>query len=227
MSNCLTSYVEALRVISEQEKAVLESYFQPRKLANGDELFEGGKTCNQLFFICKGVLRIHGANVRGTDITHYFYKENQFCTILDSFDQCRFTEIKIQAACDGEVFQITRLKLHALYDELPFLKDIIDKAMLQGLLEKVRLRNSCLGQEAADQYKLFVAQQPDVALRVSMKDIASFLGITPQSLSRIRKHANRICAKDQADPGSPIYIKGNSPVDLPGQPFHQLDAKRV
>jgi len=68
------------------------------------------------------------------------------------------------------------------------MKDIIEKAMLQGLLEKARLRNSYLGQEAADQYKLFVAQQPEIALRVSVKDIASFLGITPQSLGRIRKH---------------------------------------
>jgi CRP-like cAMP-binding protein len=188
MSYCLTSYVEALRFISEQEKAVLELYFQPGKMAEGDELFEGGKTCNQLFFICKGILKIHSVNERGTDITHYFYKENQFCTILDSFDEGRFTEVKIQAACDGEVLQITKPKLYALYDKLPFMKDIIEKAILQGLLEKVRLRNSYLGQEAADQYKLFVAQQPEIALRVSVKDIASFLGITPQSLSRIRKH---------------------------------------
>jgi CRP-like cAMP-binding protein len=184
----MTSYVEALRFISEQEKAVLESYFQPIKMAEGDALFEGGKRCNQLFFICKGILRIHSVNARGVDITHYFYKENQFCTILDSFDEGRFTDVKIQAACDGEVFQITKLKLHALYDKLPFLKDIIDRAILHGLLEKMRLRNSYLGQEAADQYKLFVTQQPEIALRVSVKDIASFLGITPQSLSRIRKH---------------------------------------
>ena len=188
MSYCLTSYVEALRVISEQEKAVLESYFQPIKMAEGEELFDGGKTCNLLFFICKGVLKIHSTNERGMEITHYFYKENQFCTILDSFDQGRFTEVKIQAACDAEVLQITKLKLYSLYDRLPCMKDIIDKAIQQGLLEKVRLRNSYLGQEAADQYKLFVAQQPDIALRVSVKDIASFLGITPQSLSRIRKH---------------------------------------
>ena len=184
----MTSYVEALRVISAHEKAVLESYFQPLKMAEGEELFEGGKTCNLLFFICRGILKIHSTNERGMDVTHYFYRENQFCTILDSFGEGRFTEVRIQAACDAEVLQISKLKLYALYDRLPFMKDIIDKAIQQGLLEKVRLRNSYLGQEAADQYKLFVAQQPDIALQVSVKDIASFLGITPQSLSRIRKH---------------------------------------
>lgn len=188
MSHYLTNYLDVVRFISAQQKTVLESYFQPRKMNEGEELFEGGKICNLLFFICKGVLKVHSINERGMDITHYFYKENQFCTILDSFDEGRSTEIKIQAACDGEVLQITKLRLYALYDRLPFMKDIVDKAILQGLLEKVRLRNSCLGQIAADQYKLFIAQQPDIALRVSMKGIASFLGITPQSLSRIRKN---------------------------------------
>jgi len=122
------------------------------------------------------------------DIPHYFYKENQFCTIFVSFGEGRFTEVKIQAACDGDVLQITKLKLYSLYDRLAFMKDIIDKAILQALMEKVRLRNSSLGQEAVDQYELFVEQRSDIALRVSMKDIASFLGITPQSLSRVRKH---------------------------------------
>ncbi len=50
MSYCLTSYVEAFRFISEWEKAVPESYFQPRKMAEGDELFEGGKTCKHTAF---------------------------------------------------------------------------------------------------------------------------------------------------------------------------------
>lgn len=188
MSYCLTTYVQVLRFISEEEKAALESYFQPRKVAEREELFEGGKTCNVLFFICKGVLKIHSVNERGMEITHYFYKENQFCTILDSFKEGSFTEVKIQAACDAEVLQITKPNLHSLYDRLPFMKDIIEQAIQQGLMEKVRLRNSYLGQEADHQYKLFVAQQPDIALRVAVKDIASFLGITPQSLSRVRKH---------------------------------------
>jgi hypothetical protein len=78
----------------------------------------------------------HSVNERGMDITHYFYKENQFCTILYSFGDGRFTEVKIQAACDGDVLRITKLKLYSLYDRLAFMKDIIDKAILQGLLEK-------------------------------------------------------------------------------------------
>lgn len=188
MKCCLTSYVEGLRDLSDEDRAVLSAGFLPRTFPEGEELFAGGKTCDVLFFICKGVLKIHSVNEKGAGITHYFYKENQFCTILDSFQKSMYTEVSIAAACSAEVLQISKNNLIALYDQLPFMKDIIDQAIQQGLMEKVRIRNSYLGQDADHQYRLFVAQQPDIALRVAVKDIASFLGITPQSLSRIRKN---------------------------------------
>jgi CRP-like cAMP-binding protein len=188
MKCCLTSYVEVQRDLSDDDRSVLSASFLPRTVSEGEELFTGGKTCDVLFFICKGVLKIHSVNEKGMDITHFFYKENQFCTILDSFQAGIYTEVRIAAACSAEILQITKANLIALYDRLPFMKGIVDQAIQQGLMEKVRLRNSYLGQEADHQYRLFVAQQPDVALRVAVKDIASFLGITPQSLSRIRRN---------------------------------------
>jgi CRP-like cAMP-binding protein len=65
---------------------------------------------------------------------------------------------------------------------------LIDQITQQRLLDKIQLRNSYLGKDAATRYKLFMTQQSDIALRVSLQDIASYLEITPQSLSRIRKN---------------------------------------
>jgi CRP-like cAMP-binding protein len=182
------SYVEVLKDLSDDDRSLLAASFLPRTFAEGEALFAGGKICDVLFFVCKGVLKIHSVNEKGMEITHYFYKENQFCTILDSFQGGTYTEVGIAAACPAEVVQISKAHLIALYDRLPFMKGIVDQAIQQGLMEKVRLRNSYLGQEADHQYRLFVAQQPEIALRVAVKDIASFLGITPQSLSRIRRN---------------------------------------
>jgi CRP-like cAMP-binding protein len=187
MKHCLISYVEVLRDLSDADRSVLSARFLPRTVAEGEALFAGGKTCDVLFFICKGVLKIHSVNEKGMEITHFFYKENQFCTILDSFQAGVYTEVSIAAACSAEVLQISKTNLIALYDQLPFMKGIVDQAIQQGLMEKVRLRNSYLGLAADHQYRLFLAQQPEIALRVAVKDMASFLGITPQSLSRIRK----------------------------------------
>ena len=188
MSNPLINFLQLLRYISAADAAVITSHFECKAFKEGDFLFKGHRVCNELFFVCKGVLRIVTTNEKGIDITHFFFKENQICTILQSFNDETPTEPGIQAACDAEVMVIGKSKLQALYARLPYIKEIIEHINQQHLIEKVRVRNSYLGEDAENQYKLFIVQQPDIALRVPLKDIASYLGITPQSLSRIRKN---------------------------------------
>ena len=188
MNIAVVSYFQQFRSIPEQDQDIILSCFEPRAFKEGDYLFREGKICSQLFYICSGILRIVSTNDKGMDRTHYFYKEGQFCTILKSFGEASVAEAGIQAACDVEVLTISRQKLNELYGSVPYMKDIIDRMFQQQLLEKVERRNAFLGLDAESQYKLFVENQPDIALRVSLKDIASFLGITPQSLSRIRRN---------------------------------------
>jgi CRP-like cAMP-binding protein len=188
MISPLINFLRLLRHISEEDEAIIATYFEHKFFKEGDFLFKGHRVCTELFFVCKGVLRIVTNNDKGIDITHFFYKESQICTILQSFNDATPTDPGIQAACDAEVLVITKSKLLALYEQLPYMKEIIDKINQQHLIEKVRIRNSYLGEDAENQYKLFIMQQPDIALRVPLKDIASYLGITPQSLSRIRKN---------------------------------------
>ncbi|HMI59862.1 MAG TPA: Crp/Fnr family transcriptional regulator [Puia sp.] len=188
MSSAVVSYFQQFRSIPEKDQDMIFSCFEPGSFKEGEYLFREGKICSQLFYICSGILRIVSTNDKGMDRTHYFYKEDQFCTILKSFGEASVAEAGIQAACDVEVLTISRQKLNMLYVSAPYMKDIIDRMFQQQLLEKVETRNAFLGLDAESQYKLFVENQPDIALRVSLKDIASYLGITPQSLSRIRRN---------------------------------------
>ena len=141
-----------------------------------------------MFFIVKGVLRIMAVNDAGKEVTHFFLKENQFCTILNSFNSQVPANESIQAACDAEVLVISRHRLDILYEQLPYLKSLITTVTQQTLLDKVHIRNGYLGQDSTTRYKTFVMRQPEIAMRVSLSDIASYLCITPQSLSRIRKN---------------------------------------
>ncbi len=75
----------------------------------------------------------------------------------------------------------------SFYEEIPALKSVMDRRHQQRLMEKVQLRNGFAGKDATTRYKLFLELHAGLALRVSLQDIASFLDITPQSLSRIRK----------------------------------------
>jgi CRP-like cAMP-binding protein len=188
MGHTLITYLRLLRTIPEGDLAVIEEYFEPKAVKEGDCLFEGGKVCRELYFVCRGVLRIVSTNDKGMDVTHYFCKENQFCTILQSFTDETTAASGIQAACDAEVLVISKSRLLELYGLVSYLKELIDQQNQVRLLEKINTRNAFLGVDAETQYRYFIMQQPDIALRVSQKDIASYLGITQQSLSRIRKN---------------------------------------
>ncbi|HTI92050.1 MAG TPA: Crp/Fnr family transcriptional regulator [Puia sp.] len=188
MSSAVVSYFQQFGSIAEKDQDMIFSCFERRAFKEGEYLFREGKVCSQLFYVCSGILRIVSTNDKGMDRTHYFYKEEQFCTILKSFQEASVAEAGIQAACDVEVLAISKKTLNELYVSAPYMKDVIDRMFQRQLLEKIETRNAFLGADAETQYKLFVENQPDIALRVSLKDIASYLGITPQSLSRIRRN---------------------------------------
>jgi CRP-like cAMP-binding protein len=188
MNSTVTDYLQQFRPLSAGEKDTILSFFTTEKVEEGRFLSREGKTCMHLYYICSGILRIVSTSEKGTDRTHYFYRENQICTILKSFDEGTTADAGIQAACDAELLVISRSQLDELFTTLPWLKDVLDRVFQRQLLEKVETRNAYLGVDAETQYRLFVERQPDVALRVPMKDIASYLGITPQSLSRIRRN---------------------------------------
>jgi CRP/FNR family transcriptional regulator, anaerobic regulatory protein len=188
MYNSLVTYLQKFRHISNEDQQLIITAFSGRCYKEGAPLFQSGHICKEMFFICKGVLKIIVQNEKGNEVTHFFLKENQFCTILNSFNNQIQAEENIQAACDAEVLVISKSKLLLLYEKLPYLKSLFDQITQQALLDKIQIRNSYLGQDSSTRYRLFLTQQPDIALRVPLSDIASYLGITPQSLSRIRKN---------------------------------------
>ncbi|GAA4316264.1 Crp/Fnr family transcriptional regulator [Mucilaginibacter gynuensis] len=187
MVSVFINFLQLFGDIPEADRQLIEAAMHSRALKEGDVLLEEGRVCKELFFICRGILRIVKLNDKGNQVTYFFLKENQFCCILDSFNNKVPAEEGIQAACDSEVLTISRAALDGLYEKLPYLKKLITGIITQGLLDKIALRNSYLGEDSTSRYLKFMTRQPEVALRVSLTDVASYLGITPQSLSRIRK----------------------------------------
>ncbi|QXV65699.1 Crp/Fnr family transcriptional regulator [Mucilaginibacter achroorhodeus] len=189
MGNALINFLQQHRFFTKEEEDTIKGAFETRSYHEGDHLSDVGKICRELFFICDGILRITSVNQKGVELTHFFLKEGSFCTILYSFNNHKPADEGIQAACDTEVLAINKDQLTILFAKLPGLKELIDRVTQEKLLEKIKTRNAFLGEESDARYQLFLKQQPDVAKRVALKDIASYLGITPQSLSRIRRNS--------------------------------------
>lgn len=188
MNSQLIAYLETFKPIPENDRLTISEAFEEKVFKEGDSLFESQHVIKQLYFICDGILRILVRNEQGNEITHFFLKEDHFCTILNSFNNQVVAHESIQAACDCKVLAISKSRLLKLYDRFPYLKETVNHLTQQTLLEKINIRNSYLGHDSSARYQLFLERQPDIARRVALSDIASYLGITPQSLSRIRRN---------------------------------------
>jgi CRP-like cAMP-binding protein len=187
VNNPLIDFLQLSGNIPSADQELIHAAFPTKTFREGEYLSEPGKICRERFFICKGILRIVVNNGKGVPVTYYFLRENQFCTILQSFNSQEPADEGIQAACEAEVIVMPRNTLLDVYKQIPTLRERIDRITQQALLDKIRIRNAYLGQDAATRYHQFMQLQPEIALRVSLSDIASYLEITPQSLSRIRK----------------------------------------
>jgi CRP-like cAMP-binding protein len=183
----LIAYIMSLRLLTEEEKAVIAAHFQAGHFAEGDYLFRGGRVCNKLFFIASGIVRLVAVNDKGVEVTHYFIGENQFCTNLASFNDETVAEDSIQCCSAAVVLTIQKSHLLALYRKLPFMESLIDQVNQRRLLEKIRLKNIYSGEDSSGRYRLFLSEQPEIAGGVPLSHVASYLNITPQSLSRVRR----------------------------------------
>lgn len=156
-----------------------------RKVKKGEILISEGKICNQLFFIKKGFLRgFHYQN--GKEITAWFGFENDFATATYSFVSQRIGYENVEVIEDSILYVITHEDLDNIYQNHPefnYIGRLLTGKYYIDLME----RTLCLQFQTAKQsYDQLVATHPHILKRASLGHIASYLGISQETLSRIR-----------------------------------------
>ncbi|MDJ1486024.1 Crp/Fnr family transcriptional regulator [Cytophagaceae bacterium YF14B1] len=182
--------LELIQKISPQEKEIICQNIEYRKIKESEILLQEGAIAKELFFICKGVLKLANVSEKGNEVVRYFLDEGQFCSNLKSFNENHVSNYRIQASCETEIIVFKRDKLFFLYQAIPYFKELLGRICQRALFDNIHIRNAYLGEDATARYQKFILQQSSIALRVSLRDIAAYLGITQQSLSRIRKNIN-------------------------------------
>lgn len=186
--NPLFNFLNLFTSISKDEQELISSHLEFRRVNEGEILLAQGKIARELFFVVDGVLKITSISEKGNDVVLFFLRRNQFCTILRSYTGNTQAAEGIAAACNSELIVISRAAFDKLNKAIPYFKSLLDGIMQQGLLDKIQTRNELTGEDASTRYKKFLVRNPDIALRVPLSDVASYLGITQQSLSRIRRN---------------------------------------
>jgi CRP/FNR family transcriptional regulator, anaerobic regulatory protein len=185
-------FLNLFKEIPAADLELICQHLHHKDIVPGQVLLQQGKTAKELFFVATGILKIVSTSEKGNDVIQFFIKENKFCTILYSFNGASVSHESIVAATHGELLVFSKTSLGALYDKLPYFKSLVESITQQGLLDKIQMRNSLMGEEATTRYHKFISNQPDIMLRVPLSDVASYLGITQQSLSRIRRNISSL-----------------------------------
>ena len=160
-------------------------------LKAGDHFFTPGEIADKLGFVDSGVFRVYIPGGEFEEATKYFMRKNQFMMELESFYDNSPATSGIQAVTEARLLTITRKEWTRLSEEIPKLFLLTKSLTEAALINKIRDNDFLSFGTAAQKYKEFVKRYPDLALSVPQQYIASYLQITPQSLSRIRKHGVR------------------------------------
>lgn len=182
LSNFVQNEIWAKRNIED----LLERSFRKRTLSKGDFLFMEGSICKQLFFVKKGIVRSFYWNGNGRDITSNFSIEGQIVCALDSVNEHKATIYSAMALENCTVYSLGYGRLVHLmkeHDELGHLAFHLLYEMTKHLANDI-VDTRCLS--AKKRYDALIHKWPDIFERASIVHISSYIGIAPETLSRLK-----------------------------------------
>ncbi len=175
----------ALLLKNPEIAEALEDISVYKKYPKDHILFEAGSICNHLYIILSGIARVFYFNEH-RDITVYFAKEQETITAIDSFIPRKESKYNIEALEDLEVMAITYEDLENLFESSPKYERFGRLFMQQVYMDLCERLDDLQLNNAQQRYNNLLKKHPELFQRVSLKYIASFLSITPETLSRIR-----------------------------------------
>lgn len=183
----LINHIRQYIQISDKEADLICEHTSYKSLKNKEYLLEENQICRNHYFVEEGCLRMFFINQKGVEQTTHFAIENWWITDYSSFDNKVPTQYYIQAIGRTKTLAIDQERFIFLLDSIPALERyfrIIMQRAVAASQERIRLLYSLSKEEL---YLHFNTYFPDFAQRVPQYMLASFLGLTPEYVSEIRK----------------------------------------
>ena len=182
----LEQYIQSYFNVEANKLSEIAACFRPQSIAKGDYLLKQNRICGQLSFISSGLIRIYTL-IDDKEVTQWISSQGYFVTDLASFIFNSPARWQIQALTNCELYTIDKETYYQLGEKLPewhrLEKLFIAKCFV--MLEDRVCRH--LYMTAEERYQQLLEQSPDLFNYVPLQYLASMLGMTPETLSRLRK----------------------------------------
>jgi CRP-like cAMP-binding protein len=174
-----------LSPLNEESKAALSKHVSTKKVSKGDLILEYNEICRHVYYLNTGFARIfyykHGKN-----ITEWFADEKQFFFSISSYFEEKPSELIIEAIEDCELIMLSKSGQDALCKTNIEIANLVINFYSTSLILSQKRMESIQFESAASRYRNLLKLQPNILKKVPLQHIASFLGITQETLSRIR-----------------------------------------
>jgi CRP-like cAMP-binding protein len=172
--------------ISEEQFLNIKDYFKHRSLKRNEFLLHVGETCKYNYFVNAGCLRFFTINEEGQELTRYFSFENRFATSMASFIKELPSIEYMQSIMKSEVLVISRQDYYHLVETTPEVNYVYRHMLEMAYIMSQERIYGFQGQSALERLKWLMDQEPKILSKLSNKVIASYLGVTPYTLSRLK-----------------------------------------
>ncbi len=187
----LLNYFDRLIPLTGEEKELVKEKFHHRLYRKRQYVLQEGDVCMYFNFVVRGCLRMYKTDDKGNIHILQFAAENYWINDLGSFHSLKASELNIDALEDAVVLQINREDLVSLYKQIPkfdrIFRVLIENSFVQ--LQQRLLQN--ISSTAEERYKSFLEVYKHLTNRLSQVQIAAFLGVSPEFLSRLRNRLSK------------------------------------
>ncbi|MEE1964322.1 Crp/Fnr family transcriptional regulator [Allomuricauda taeanensis] len=184
----LINYLLQFGNLNKQQIDYIKNKVLFKEIKKDEYYQEAGKTPREIIFLTEGIMRVCYYNNKGDEVTKYFFDENNFIADINSYNQGVPATEYIQAITDCKYIAFSKDTMNDLSMTIIEWDNIISKITAKAFAEKVNKISPMMNEDATERYLSFFGKFPALANRIPLSYLASYLGITQSSLSRIRKN---------------------------------------
>lgn len=174
--------------LSKEDIDLIQNYFEPISFAKNTIIEEQNKIGDYLYFINSGFIRLFYDDENGIENTNQISTSNEFVVSYLDFIQGNPAKENIESITESELIRIKKADLRILIDQSENFKNFSVTIFEKAMTATSNRANDLATLSAEQRYKKLIQNQPEILQNIPIQYIASFLGMKPESLSRIRKN---------------------------------------
>ncbi|HOZ87282.1 MAG TPA: Crp/Fnr family transcriptional regulator [Bacteroidia bacterium] len=189
MESVLKDFFNNYTDFSEKDLALISGHFKPKSIKKGKYTLKEGEVCKDLLLLKKGCLRLYYLH-EGVEVSVWFAFEKSSAIEMYSFISGKPSSYFIQAIEDCEIIYLPKAELNKLLKQVPEMETLMRK-FWEDVILNLLTRFTALQKDSAMTRYLHLMKHPEYLAKIPQKYLASFIGVTPSTLSRIRRRITK------------------------------------